>query len=75
MPSTTWNTWQIASSPAVRLVPANENRIQVLLIRVASLERAKAFLRDRQLLGADAAGQVTIDASQVGGLDLRLVDR
>jgi catechol 2,3-dioxygenase-like lactoylglutathione lyase family enzyme len=75
MPSTTSNTWQIGSGPAVRLVPANENRIQALLIRVASLERAKAFLRDSQLLGADAAGQVTIDPSKVGGLNLRLVDK
>ena len=74
-PSATSNTWQIGSGPAVRLVPANENRIQALLIRVASLERAKTFLRDRQLLGADAAGHVTIDPSKVGGLDLRLVDR
>jgi hypothetical protein len=75
MSSTTSNTWQIGGGPAVRLVRANENRIQALLIRVASLERAKAFLRDRQLLGADAAAQVTIDSSKVGGLDLRLVDR
>jgi hypothetical protein len=74
-PSTASNTWQIGSGPAVRLVPANDNRIQALLIRVASLERAKAFLRDRQLLGADAAGQVTIDPSKIGGLDLRLVAR
>lgn len=75
LPPTTSNTWQIGSGPAVRLVAANENRIQALVIRVASLERARAFLRDRQLLGADAAGQVTIDPSKVGGLDLRLVDR
>jgi hypothetical protein len=75
IPSTTSNTWQIGSGPALRLVPANENRVLALLIRVASLERPKAFLRDRQLLGADAGGQVTIDPSKVGGLDLRLVDR
>ena len=75
MPSTPPNTWQIGSGPAVRLVPATENRIQALLIRVASVERAKAFLRDRQLLGSDAAGHATIDPSKVGGLDLRLVDR
>ena len=43
--------------------------------RVASLERAKAFLRDKQLLGGEGAGQVTIDPSKIGGLDLRLVDR
>jgi hypothetical protein len=74
-PSATSNTWHIGNGPAVRLVPANENRIQALLIRVTSLERAKAFLRERQLLGADPAGQVTIDPSKVGGLDLRLVER
>jgi hypothetical protein len=60
--------------PAVRLVPASENRVEALLIRVASLERAKVFLREKQLLGVDAAGQVTIDPSKIGGLDLRLVE-
>jgi hypothetical protein len=69
------NTWQIGNGPAVRLVPANENRVQALLIRVASLARARTFLRERQLLGADVAGQVTIDPSKIGGLELRLVDR
>jgi hypothetical protein len=38
-------------------VPANENRVQALLMRVATLERAKAFLREKQLLGVDAAVQ------------------
>jgi hypothetical protein len=75
IPSTTLNMWQIGNGPAVRLVPANENRLQALLIRVASLERARAFLRVKQLLGVDAAGQVTIDPSKIGGLDLRLVER
>jgi hypothetical protein len=74
-PSATSDMWQIGSGPAVRLVPDKANRIQALLIRVASLERAKAFLRERQLLGVDAAGQVTIDPSKIGGLDLRLVER
>ena len=75
VPTTTTNSWQIGSGPAVRLVPASENRIQALVIRVASLERAQAFLRDRQLLGTETAGQITIEPSKVGGLDLRLVDR
>ena len=74
-PSATSNTWQIGTGPAVRLVPANENRVEALLIRVASLERAKASLREKQLLGFDVAGQVTIDPSRIGGLDLRLVER
>ena len=74
-PSATSNMWQIGSGPAVRLVPASENRLQALLIRVASLERASAFLREKQLLGVQGAGQVTIEPSKIGGLDLRLVER
>jgi hypothetical protein len=74
-PSATSNTWQIGDGPAVRLVAAEENRIQALLIRVASLTRAKTFLRERQLLGVETAGHVSIDPSKVGGLELRLVDR
>ena len=74
-PSATPNTWQVGDGPAVRLVRANQNRIEALVIRVASLERARVFLRERQLLGVDAAGQVTIDPSKIGGLDLRLVER
>ena len=64
--------WQ---GPAVRLVSATENTIQTLVIRVASLDRARRFLRDRQLLGADPEGRPTIDPSKVGGLDFRLVDK
>jgi catechol 2,3-dioxygenase-like lactoylglutathione lyase family enzyme len=74
-PAGTSDTWPIGEGPAVRLVRSNENRVEALVIRVASLERAKAFLRNRQLLGAETAGQVTIDPSKVGGVELRLVDR
>ena len=69
------HTWPIGAGPAVRLVPAGENGVQALVIRVASLARAKAFLRDTQLLGTETAGQLTIDPSRIGGLDLRLVER
>jgi hypothetical protein len=74
-PSSTANTWQIGNGPAIRLVSATQNKIQTLVIRVASLERATAFLRDKQLLGADPVGRPIIDPSKVGGLDLRLVDK
>ena len=69
------DTWRIGSGPAVRLVSAGENRVEALIIRVASLERAKAFLREKQLLGVDSPGQVTIDPLKIGSLDLRLVAR
>jgi catechol 2,3-dioxygenase-like lactoylglutathione lyase family enzyme len=74
-PSSTSDTWQVASGPAIHLVSAGENRIQTLVIRVTSLDRAKAFLREKQLLGADSDGHSAIDPSRVGGLDIRLVDK
>lgn len=69
------NTWHVGNGPAIRLVSATENRIQTMVIRVASLDRAKAFLRDKQLLGAESDGQVAIDPPKVGGLDIRLVGK
>ncbi len=74
-PSATSRSWPIGAGPAVRLVPASENRVQTLIVRVSSLDRARAFLREKKLLGADAAGQVTIDPTKIGGVDLRLVER
>jgi len=74
-PSSTSDAWQVATGPAIRLVSAGENRIQALVIRVTSLERAKAFLRENKLLGADSDGYSAIDPSKVGGLDIRLVDK
>ena len=73
--SATSTTWHVGKGPAVRLVSATEDRIQTMVIRVASLDRAKAFLRDRQLLGAESDGQAAIDPSKVGGLDIRLVGK
>jgi hypothetical protein len=68
------NTWRVGDGPSIRLVSATENRIQTMVIRVESLERAKTFLRDRQLLGAESDGQAAIEPSKVGGLDIRLTD-
>lgn len=74
-PPATSNSWEIGTGPAIRLVPAAENRIQTLVVRVAALERAKAFLRDQQMLGAESEGQMAIDPSKIGGLDIRLVGK
>ena len=71
----TSNTWHVGNGPAIRLVSATEDSIQTLVIRVASLDRAKAFLRDKQLLGAEFDGHAAIDPLKVGGLDIRLVGK
>jgi catechol 2,3-dioxygenase-like lactoylglutathione lyase family enzyme len=66
--------WQVGSGPSIRLLPAQSNSVQALVIRVASLERAKAFLREKQLLGIDSAEEVTIEPSKLHGLNIRLVE-
>jgi catechol 2,3-dioxygenase-like lactoylglutathione lyase family enzyme len=75
MPSSSQNSWPIGHGPAIRLVPATENRIQTLVIRVASLEHATKFLRDTQLLRADPEGRPTINLPNVDDFDFRLVDK
>jgi hypothetical protein len=67
-------TWQVGSGPGIRIVRANEDRVQELVVRVASLERAKAFLRANGLLASDSITDATLDASKVFGVNIRLVN-
>lgn len=68
------SSWQVGDGPAIRLVQAKDNTAQGLVIRVTSLQRAKAFLRERGLLGADSEEEATIDPSKIHGLNIRLVE-
>jgi catechol 2,3-dioxygenase-like lactoylglutathione lyase family enzyme len=72
-PPTATNTWQIGEGPAVRLVPAAEDRVQAMVIRVASLDRAKEFLRQKHLLGNESDRRVAIDPAKIGGLGFSIV--
>lgn len=74
-PSLGVNSWQVGDGPAIRLIAAAQDGMQALVIRVASLDKAKAFLRDNRLIGVETARMVTIDPSRVWGIDFRLVDR
>ncbi|MDT5061879.1 MAG: hypothetical protein QOH63_2338 [Acidobacteriota bacterium] len=66
--------WEIADSPAVHLVPADESLIQALVIKVSSLKKAETFLTETSMLGALEEGQVTIAPEKIYGLDVRLVE-
>ena len=69
------STWQVGDGPAIRLLQARENTPQGLVISVASLPQAKAFLREKGLLGADSADEATIDPSKIYGLNISVVGR
>jgi hypothetical protein len=65
--------WPLGEGPALRLVPAAHAGIQTLVLQVRSLDRARRFLRARDLLGAERDGELTLDLPKTRGLDLRLV--
>jgi hypothetical protein len=73
-PASELNAWQIGDGPAIRLAAAEEPSVQELVIRVTSLQRAKAFLQENGLLGDDLPGAATIDRSKLNGLRFRLVE-
>jgi hypothetical protein len=59
--------------PAVRLVESDRDSIQTLVLKVSSTGRAETFLRESGMLGAVGEDHITIDPSQLEGLDVRLV--
>ena len=66
--------WNIGDGPAIRLVPARERVLQGLVVRVASLRQARAFLQERGLLGSASDTTLTIAPAKVHGLSIRLVE-
>jgi hypothetical protein len=68
------DTWAVGAGPAVRLVSADRDAIQSLVLQVSSVEQAQSFLRDNDLIGSVSEQSVTIDPEKVQGLIIRLVE-
>lgn len=66
--------WQIGTGPAIRIVPAKENRVDDLVVRVKSLRRTKAFLQANGLLAAGTAANVRLDPVRAFGIRMRFVE-
>jgi len=67
--------WQLGDGPAIRLVQAERNELQGFVVAVASLQRAESFLREKALLGSATEEGLTIDASKIEGLNIRLIEK
>lgn len=65
--------WQIGDGPGIRLVHANDNLVQGLVITVKSLSRATEVLQQLGLLGAASATEVTFASAKIHGLNIRLI--
>jgi hypothetical protein len=66
--------WTVGDGPSIRVVRAAEAAIQGLVIKVRSLGRAEAFLREQGLLGSVSQDLVMIDPNRVEGLRISLVE-
>ncbi|MET0622418.1 MAG: hypothetical protein ABW250_05510 [Pyrinomonadaceae bacterium] len=65
--------WEVGDGPALRLVGAENDSIQSLVLEVSSLGRAETSLRESGMLGTVTDNEITIDPSKLEGLDVRLV--
>jgi hypothetical protein len=67
-------SWRVSAGPAIRLVQGAEDRIQSIVLKVGSLERAKLFLKENRLLGSVSSRELSLSPSNLQGLTLRLVE-
>jgi hypothetical protein len=66
--------WQVGTGPAIRIVAAKANRVEELVVRVASLARARAFLQRNGLLASGPTEDVMLERSKAFGIGMRFVE-
>jgi hypothetical protein len=67
------HVFEIADGPPVKLVAAEKNALQTLVLKVASIESARRFLTEKDMLGSINENQLIIAPEKICGLDVRLV--
>lgn len=65
--------WDFGDGPALHLVPYERDAIVGLKLAVADLERAEHHLKEHDMLGSSADGELVIDPAALDGLNLSLV--
>ncbi|MBA2679413.1 MAG: hypothetical protein H0U76_13570 [Ktedonobacteraceae bacterium] len=66
--------WEVGDGPAIRLVPRDQDGLVRMVWKVASLERAAAFLSGQGLLEHGSEGQIILDSTKLYGLDICLIE-
>lgn len=57
------------------MAKANQEGIQKIIVRVASLTKAKNFLMQSKMLGTATNRGVMIDPDSIGGLEVEVTDK
>jgi len=67
-------SFRAGSGPAVRLIPGGQDRIREIILKVQSLDHAKAFLRKNKILGPVLGGRISLTPSNLQGLRISLAE-
>lgn len=75
LPASTLGAWKLGTGPGVRLVEAEQDRIKALVVNVNSLEQARRFLKEQNLLGIEQSAQLMVSGPQLEDLGIMLVEQ
>jgi hypothetical protein len=65
-------TWSAGAGPGIALTQGNQDRVRGIVVKVKSLDTAKAFLKNSRLLGSVSSSGITINPAKVQGLNILL---
>ncbi len=65
----------VGNGPALRLVPGSDRQIESIVLKVESLEKAKAVLAQSHLLGQQTAERIELDPAKTCGLRIALQEK
>ena len=68
-------SWRIGSGPELRMVQADHDEIQGLVVNVKSLDQARRFLKEQALLGRNQSDLLTLGGSLLEGLNISIVEQ
>ena len=67
--------WRVGAGPAIRVIQAEKDGIEGLVINVKSLKQARRCLKAHDLLGKDHPDSLTLAGPLLNGLNIRLVEQ
>jgi len=67
--------WHLEAGPAIHLIEAEKDGIYELVINVRSLDQARDFLGEHDLLGINRPDEITVIGSYLQGLTIKLVEK
>ena len=65
--------WAVGAGPAIRLVNDKQDHLKEVRVKVHSLQRARAYLKEQGLLGADSESDLTFNKGRVGEVNIVLL--